>query len=117
MRSLISNRLHWVALGVGILILAFGISIAAWSSQRDQGTGSVLSANEGRPAGDGGLGIGSGLIAADDAALSDSAALDARRAEPPAPHGGTGDVASVQDTAVLVVRDAEGNIKSQKTIK
>jgi len=51
LRSIISNQLHWVALGVGILILAAGISVSVWSPQRDQGAGPVPGAKEGRPAG------------------------------------------------------------------
>ena len=178
MRSVISSQLHWVVLGVGILILGAGISLSVWPLQRDQGTGLVPGATEGRlaeletegelpglparnttgvgvsgdvsPASYGTTvsdsaepdsgGVGPGLTAADDAALSDSAALDGGRAgrgltagddvalsdsaelevqtaEPPAPDGGPGDVARVQDRADLVVRDAKGNIKQQETVK
>ena len=113
MRTVLSSQLHWVALGVGILILAVGISVFVWPSLGGQGGGSALKTNEGRPAGE----AGPGLNAANDVALSDSAELDARTAEPTTPHGGPGDVASVQDTADLVVRDAEGNIKQQETVK
>ena len=116
LRSVISSQLHWVALGVGILILGAGISLSVWPLQRDQGTGLVPGATEGRlaeletegelpglparnttgvgvsgdvsPASYGTTvsdsaepdsgGVGPGLTAADDAALSDSAALDGR---------------------------------------
>ena len=130
LRSMLSSQLHWVALGVGILILAVGIFVSVWPLQRDQSTGSVLKANEGRPAGlesEGELpglparnttgGVGPELATADDAALSDSAALESKAVEPPAPRGGPGDVANVQDRAVLVIRDAEGNIKQQETVR
>ena len=152
MRSVLSQR-RWMALGVGILVLAVGLFVIVSPLQRDQSTGSVLRANESTGLEDGGNplgmqaqsssgdevrggvgpasygttvsdsaepdagGVGLGLVAADDASLSDSAALDFGTAEPPAPHGGPGDVASVQDTADLVVRDAEGNIKRQETVK
>ena len=113
MRSVLSRQLHWVALGVGILIIAVGVSVFVWPLQDSQGIGSVLRANDGMP----NEGFGPTLTVANDVALSDSAALDAETAEPPRSHGGPGDVAKVQDRAHLVVRDAEGNIKYQDTVK
>lgn len=113
MRSVLSSQLHWVALGVGILIIAVGVSVFVWSLQDSQGIGSVLRANDGMP----NEGFGPALTVANDVALSDSAALDAKAAEPPASHDGPGDVANVQDMADLVVRDAEGNIKHQVTVR
>ena len=113
MRSVLSSKRHWAALGVGIVILAVGISVFVWPLQDSQGIGSVLRANDGRPAG----WAGPTLTVANDVALSDSTALDAKVVESPAPHGGPGDVANVQDRAYLVVRDAEGNIKHQDTVK
>ena len=113
MRSVLSSQLRRVALGVGILIIAVGVSVFVWSLQDSQGIGSVLRANDGMP----NEGFGPTLTVANDVALSDSAALDAKTAEPPALHGGPGDVANVQDRADLVVRDAEGNIKHQVTVR
>ena len=113
MRFVHSSQLNWVALGVGILILAVGISVFVWPLKDNRDIGSVLIANDGSTA----EGVGPALTAANDVALSDSAALDAKRAEPPAQHGGPGDVANVQDRAYLVVRDADGNVKSQGTAR
>ena len=113
MRSVLSRQLHWVALGVGILIIAVGVSVFVWPLQDSQGIGSVLRANDGMP----NEGFGPTMTVANDVALSDSAALDAKTAEPPRSHGGPGDVADVQDRAHLVVRDAEGNIKHQDTVR
>ncbi len=113
MRSVLRSQLHWVALGVGILIIAVGISVFVWPLKDNQDIGSVLRANDGNTA----EGVGSALTAANDVALSDSAALDAKTAEPPAQPGGPEEVANVQDRAYLVVRDAEGNIKHQDTVR
>ena len=62
-------------------------------------------------------GAGQELTAANGATVSDSAELEVQRGEPPPPRGGPGDAARVQDSADLVVRDASGNIKQQKTVK
>ena len=113
MKSALRGRLHRVALGVGILILAIGISFFVWPLRENLGIDSVLNASDGWPVG----GYGSSLITAGDVALSDSAGLDAKTAEPSARHGGPGDVANVQDRAELVVRDAEGNVKYQDTVR
>ena len=161
MKSVLRGKLHRVALGVGILILAVGISVSVWTLQRDQGTSPMAGANEGKPAGldtggelprlparnatvndsaeldaggvdpartaaDGvavsdsvelraGRAVG-GATAAGDATVSDSAELQVRTEDAPAPQGGPGDVASFQDGAELIVRDAEGNIKQQETV-
>ena len=178
MRHFLSGQLHWMALGVGILVLAGGISVSLWLSERDDGPAPALGAGEtapgqlqtgvevpGLPArnstGDGVGGgaspvayddrmsgsakmdataAGSGLTGGTDAMVSDQAKMDAAAAGsglpadddtsvsdlakmevPPgeaAPHGGgPGDVASVQDSAELVVRDASGKIKQRKTVK
>ncbi len=113
MGSVLRSQLQWVALGVGILLIAVGISVFVWPLKDNQDIDSVLRANDGSTAD----GVGPALIAANDVALSDSALLDAERAEPPAQRGGPGDVANVQDRAYLVVRDAEGNIKHQDTVR
>ena len=63
------------------------------------------------------VGVELGRVAADDATVSDSAELEVQTAEVPPARGGLGDVASVQDGAALVVRDAEGIIKNQETVK
>ncbi len=91
MRSVCSSRLRGLALLVGILILAIGISVFIWPPQDDNGIGSVLRANDERPAG----WVGPELTVGNDAALSDSAALDTERAGPSVSHGGPGDVANV----------------------
>lgn len=132
MRSVFSRQLHWVALGVGILILVAGIFVAVSPFQDDSSAGPVLSAGEdrldelegggalpGMPArisvGDGEFEYISGVSSG--TSETDSSELDASTAEPPTPHGGPGDVASVQDTANLVVRDAKGNIKQHETVR
>ena len=163
MKYFISGRLNWVALWVGILVLASGISVFAWLLQRGDGLGPVLeaasSAATGATTGAGGGEVaglpvsaaleatqgeatGSMLTAANGATVSDSAELDAggagqvlpaanvatganvsdsarlvfQREEPP-PRGDPGDAASFQDSVALVVRDAEGNIKQQETVR
>ena len=130
MRSVLSSQLHRVALGVGILILAIGISLLARPSQRNQDTGSVLSANESVELGGGGdvLSLsalisaverlqGSVTVVSSGATVGDSVTHEVIPAGRPESHGGPGDVASVQDRAHLVVRDAEGNVKHRETIK
>ncbi|MCZ6892013.1 MAG: hypothetical protein O7F09_05810 [Chloroflexi bacterium] len=62
-------------------------------------------------------GTGPGFTASDDATVSDSAELEVQQAQSPPPRGGPGDTASLGDSAGLVVRDAEGNIKHQETVK
>ena len=112
MRSALRSKLQRVALGVGILILAIGISVFVWPLRENPGIDSVLDASDGWPAG----GDGPSLTTVGDVALSDSVGLDAKTAEPSAQHGGPGDVAKVQDMAELVVRDANGDIKYQATV-
>ena len=172
MRHFLSGYLHWVALGVGVLVLAGGASVSVWLLQRDDGPGPAR-ANEGPPAGlesgselpglpagdttgdeasvgaspassgasvsdsaelelqrggpapgqaeatqseDAG-GAATELTAANGATVSDSAELEVQRGEPPPPPGGPGDTAGMGDSADLVVRDAEGNIKQQETVR
>ena len=179
MRHFLSAQLHWVALGTGVLVLAGGISVSLWFSQRDVGPAPALGAGRAAPAqlqtgvevpglparnttGDGvSVGAspaadaarmsdsveldagsaGSGVTATDNAVASDSAKMDATAAdsgltaaadnvvvsdsakmeiqpgEAAPPRGGPGDVASVQDSADLVVRDASGNIKQRTTVR
>ena len=57
------------------------------------------------------------MEAAANAKMSDSATTEVQPGEAAPPRGGPGDVASVQDSAGLVVRDASGNIKQQETVK
>jgi len=52
-----------------------------------------------------------------DATVSDSAELEFQMEDVPAPRGGPGDVASFQDGAELIVRDAEGKIKQRVTVR
>lgn len=59
-------------------------------------------------------------IFSDAASVGDSAVTEVGTAPvppPPSGGGGTTNTASVTDTADLVVRDAEGNIKNQETVK
>ena len=44
MRYLLKDRLHWVALGLGALVLAAGIWFTMWPSQVDRGLGRPLEA-------------------------------------------------------------------------
>ncbi|MCH8988690.1 MAG: hypothetical protein IIA92_07770 [Chloroflexi bacterium] len=62
-------------------------------------------------------GAGSELTAGGEATASDSAVSGVRQEETPPPPGGPGDVAALEDSAEIVVRDAEGNIKQQETVK
>ena len=51
MRPILNGPLHWVALGVGLLVLAGVISVAVWLVQRDDGPGAVPRASDETPAG------------------------------------------------------------------
>lgn len=62
-------------------------------------------------------GVGPGVTAGDDTTVSDSAELVVQQAQTPPPRGGPGEVASVGDSAGLVIRDSKGNIKHQETVK
>ena len=132
MRSVFSSRVHWAAIGIGILILATGISVSLWSIQRDQRNNPAAGANEGRAAAlDAEVelpslparnttsdGVSGDVSPASSSTIPrDSAALEVQTVEPPAACGGTVNVASVQDGADLVVRDAEGKIKQRETVK
>lgn len=44
-----SGQRHWLALGVGLLVLVAGISSSLWLLQRDDGPAPVLGANESAP--------------------------------------------------------------------
>ena len=58
-----------------------------------------------------------GVTVSDGAAVNDSAELDVQRQPPPPPSGGPADDTNLGDSAGLVVRDAEGNIKLEQTVK
>ena len=62
-------------------------------------------------------GAGSELTAKDDATVNDSAQSDVRQEQTPVPSGGPGDDVNVGDSADLVVKDAEGNIKREESVK
>ena len=49
LRNFFCGKLHWVALGAGIVLLVGGISVSLWVSQRDNGPGPVLGPDEGAP--------------------------------------------------------------------
>ena len=92
MRHFLSGQLHWMALGVGILVLAGGISVSLWLSERDDGPAPALGAGETAPGqlqtgvdvpslparstADGGV-SGGVSSPAYDAGMSDSVELDA----------------------------------------
>ena len=185
MTYLLKDRLHWVALGFGALVLAAGIWVTMWPLQLDSGPGKPPEAGQAAPASGAGASpeletgdrgteerdsglpakyaretkVAGGpemvptgvdfappsgnntdqvesttesipavaaqdtgadapaLTAANGATAKDSAGLQAQRIQPPRPRGGPGDVASVQDGAVLVVQDASGNIKKRETVR
>ena len=88
----------------------------------------------GRTTGDGGsfgdsvdlvtTGSAPGAIVGDGAAVGDSVQTEVQPAQspqapppPPPSGGGPSEVAAVQDSAVLVVESASGEIKSQETVK
>ena len=52
-----------------------------------------------------------------DTPKSDSVTHEVEKPEARERYGGPQDVASVQDTVELVVRDAKGNVKYRETIK
>ena len=66
---------------------------------------------------DGTSGSGQELPADAGATVSDSAESEVQQEQTPAPSGGPGDAATVGDSADLVVRDAEGNIKQEEAVK
>ena len=106
MRSLFSSQFRWVVFAVGFLILAIGISTLTGPLQRDGGQGDMLS-----------LPVWISGVSSDKPG-SDSIEQDViNTPEPPARHGGTGDVAIFQDRVDLVVRDAQGNVKLRETIR
>ena len=49
MRNFFCGKLHWVALGAGIVLLVGGISVSLWVSQRYDGPGPALGPDEGAP--------------------------------------------------------------------
>ena len=57
------------------------------------------------------------LTAGDGANGSDAVAPEVQEEQTPAPSGGPTDSAEVGDSVDLVVRDAEGNIKKQESVK
>jgi len=125
MKPFPSGPLHWVPLGLGLLVLAGGISVAVWLVQRDEGLGPVRGANEGTAAGlqtGGSLpGNTTGNVVSEgdnteDATLSDSAELKVQRGGPapdqaeavqgegaggPVPRLATAEDASLSDSAEL----------------
>ena len=60
---------------------------------------------------------GTGLTAGGEATANDSAGSEVKREETPAPSGGPGEGANLEESVDLVVRDAEGNIKKQEVVK
>lgn len=62
-------------------------------------------------------GAASELTVGDEVTANDSAESEVQQEQTPAPSGGSGDAASVEDSVDLVVRDAAGNIKQQETVK
>ena len=62
------------------------------------------------------VGAAPGLTAVEGATMGDSAELEVQRGEAP-PGGGPGDTATMGDSAVLVVRDASGKIKTRETVR
>ncbi len=116
MRAVLGGNLHWVAFAIGILTLAFGLSISVWQLRHDESAAKVEGKSQARP-------VSSELelelpdLPARHDTASNSATSDPQMAEPPVQRSGTGDVASVQDGAELVVRDAQGNIKLRETAR
>ena len=105
MRPPNSSQLRLLALGVGFLTLAVGISALLGPFQRNQGPEDMLS-------------LLTWISSAySDSSKSDSVSKEVEKPEVRERYGGPGDVASVQDTAELVVRDAKGNVKHRQTIK
>jgi len=49
LRNFFCGKLHWVALGAGIVLLVGGISVSLWVSQRDDGPGPALGPDEEAP--------------------------------------------------------------------
>jgi hypothetical protein len=49
LRNFFCGKLHWVALGAGIVLLVGGISVSLWVSQRYDGPGPALGPDEGAP--------------------------------------------------------------------
>lgn len=103
-----------MALGIGIMILAAGLSISIWAWQDDEATRQVPVTIFGSR---GGLEIGRQVPGLQGrlTTVSGSLTLDAQNAEHPSQNSVPGDVARVQDGADLVVRDSEGNIKYRVT--
>ena len=62
-------------------------------------------------------GTGPGVTAGDTASVTDSAVVEVQEAPSPPPSGGTVNNTQLQDSAGIVVRDAQGNIKQQETVK
>ena len=81
LKSVLSSQLNRVAVGVGILILAAGISVSVWLLQRDPDNGALTRGNEGRLIS---LETGRELtsLPTGNATVSDSAELDAGGVEP-----------------------------------
>ena len=62
-------------------------------------------------------GTGPGVTTGDSASVTDSAVVEVQEAPSPPPSGGTVNNTQLQDSAGIVVRDAQGNIKQQETVK
>ena len=60
---------------------------------------------------------GSELSAAEGATANDSAESEVQQEQTPVPSGGPGEEAKLEDSADLVVRDAEGNIIQEEAVK
>ena len=98
----------WAVLGLGVLVLAAGITISIWLVQRTDDTGTAT------PGGD--EATAPGLPAGDSAALGDSVKIEIQRAQGALAVGGTGpeasglsaaDSATLTDSAEVDVQPAQ----------
>jgi len=62
-------------------------------------------------------GTGTGVTTGDGTSVTDSAVVEVQEAPSPPPSGGPVNNTQLQDSAGIVVRDAQGNIKQQETVK
>ena len=97
---------------VGILLLAGLISADIWLWQSDDGSGQAAGTSPGTED----RFVLPGLPARNTSGAS-SPESDVRQEETPEPSGGPSDASNIEDSVDLVVRDSEGNIKHQETVK
>jgi hypothetical protein len=137
--SKLRGKLRWIA-RLSVIVILAAISISLIMSQRDPGNRILTDTPEAGPAELGTVGDLPGLpdqnrpmndpaewdptagvdpkfTTAEDVAMKDSAQLEVREPDPPKPRGGPDVVASVQDGAELVVRNADGTISQQETVR